>query len=430
MWLGLASRQPKARALELVASAEKGGLVPGGLTVFQRLLLARLYLAADQQDKAVDTYISVATPVLAGSASTLQPNALATDPFGRDNGLMLFTGLGLFDEARQRLDAAHLNRFVAAMLELAKPPSSPAAEQNYARFALVMFVRSQQAGVALPALQPIAATFTPATTWSRPEVLQEVFARARLGRTDDAVRLLQTTLQRDPDTRDLITAAQSNAMFAFRQYQIALGISGEPLFLGPFGTSGSGIEEFKPLFPTSATAWPGADAWVARVARELPAWIDQKAVNREAGVQLLSLIALRLQQMGDRAGVAAAAKGLSDALKANRVSLKTATLAVSIADKVGAPVDLAVAQDLVRTNRLHISRVVAVITRTSQAEGPAAALQLGDAAATFSSNDDLLRTLVTIAQASGNAAEVQRWTDRQKQVAAARAQLAKKAPGK
>jgi hypothetical protein len=295
---------------------------------------------------------------------------------------------------------------------------------------MVMYVRALQAGLTIAPLQDVVATFQPTPGWTRPEILQAVFTRARLGRTDEAMRLLQTTLQRDLDTRDAFNAAASNAMFAARQYQIALGLSGDPQLIGPFGTSGQGVEEFKPLFPAKADAWPGAGAWVARVARDVAGWIEQRSINREAGMQVLSLAALRLRQLGDAEGTRAASRSLSDALRTSRVSVKTATLATLVADRVGTPIELAVAQDLVRGNRLHISRVVSVIARTAQAESPARALELGAVAATFTSNDDLLKQLVSIAQASGNTAEVQRWTDRQRQVTAARAQLARKPVGR
>ena len=108
------------------------------------------------------------------------------------------------------------------------------------------------------------------------------------------------------------------------------------------------------------------------------------------------------------------------------MSLKTASLSVTAAEKAGAPVDLAVVQDLVRVNRLHSSKVLAAITRTEKAEGAERALQLGEAAAAFSSSDELLKQLMMIAKTAGRADDLQKWTDRQQQVAAARAQLAKK----
>ena len=111
--------------------------------------------------------------------------------------------------------------------------------------------------------------------------------------------MLQGVLKRDLDTRDPITAVMSNAMFAARQYQQALGLVGDALLLGPFGTSGQGVEEFKPLFPTKADAWPGAGDWVARAAREVPAWAEARSVNRDAASQLLSLLVIRLNQMGN-----------------------------------------------------------------------------------------------------------------------------------
>jgi hypothetical protein len=88
--------------------------------------------------------------------------------------------------------------------------------------------------------------------WTRPDVLQAVYARAQLGRMDEALALLQTALQRDLESREIFNAAVSNAMFASRQYQIALGLVGDAQLLGPFVTAGQGIEGFKPLFAVKA----------------------------------------------------------------------------------------------------------------------------------------------------------------------------------
>jgi hypothetical protein len=102
---------------------------------------------------------------------------------------------------------------------------------------------------------------------------------------------------------------------------------------------------------------------------------------------------------------------------------------MSAAEKVGAPIDLDVLQEMVRSNRLHISRVVPVLTRTAQAQGADAAIRLGEVAAQFTSNEELLAKLVELAKSSGNAAETERWTTRQKQAADARELLKKKSSG-
>jgi hypothetical protein len=156
-------------------------------------------------------------------------------------------------------------------------------------------VRSTQLGLSIPAPRPRSPQ--PGPAWTRPEILQAA-SRAPLA-VDEALRMLQGVLKRDLDTRDPITAVMSNAMFAARQYQQALGLVGDALLLGPFGTSGQGVEEFKPLFPTKADAWPGAGDWVARAAREVPAWAEARSVNRDAASQLLSLLVIRLNQMGN-----------------------------------------------------------------------------------------------------------------------------------
>ena len=88
--------------------------------------------------------------------------------------------------------------------------------------------------------------------------------------------------------------------------------------------------------------------------------------------------------------------------------------------------ELSLLQEQVRANRLPIRLAVGVITRTAEAEGPAAALKLGEAAATFTSNDELIKQLVAIANTSGDPAAISKWTTRQQEAAAARTALVRK----
>ena len=427
IWLGLAAKQPKERAAELVAAAEQGSVAEVASSGLARLFLARLYVQAGMLDKAATAYVNVVTGVLAGTNNTLQLNSIVdTDPYGRDNGLWQFTGLTLFDEARRNLDADGLNRFVSEMLTVSRPATSPAIQVAYTKFVNVLFVKASRLGLKIPALDREAGPLPLQSMMTRPETLQAAFVRARLGRTDEALDILKTVIQRDFDARVVISAAQSNALYAARQYQVALGLTGDVQMIGPFGLTGSGIEEMKPLFPATETEWPGGVAWVSRVATEVPKWIAQGAVNRDAGMQVLCLVSLRLQQLGDTAGAQAAARDLSTALAKGPVSLKATALTAMVGDKVGAPIALSLLQEQVRANRLPIKLVVGIITRTAEAESPAAALKLGDVAASFTSNDDLIHQLVTIAKASGDNAAIDKWNTRQQEIATAKALLTKR----
>jgi hypothetical protein len=427
IWLGLAAKRPKERAAELVAAAEQGNVAEVASSGLARLFLARLYVQAGMIDKATTAYVNVATGVLAGTNNTLQLNSIIdTDPYGRDNGLWQFTGLTLFEEARKNLDADGLNRFVSEVLTVSRPAASPAIQVSYTKFVNVLFVKASRLGLKIPALDREAGSLPLQSMMTRPETFQAAFVRARLGRVDEALDILKSVIQRDFDARVVISAAQSNALFAARQYQIALGLTGDVQMIGPFGLTGQGIEEMKPLFPATEAEWPGGVAWVSRVATEVPKWIAQGAVNRDAGMQVLCLVSLRLQQLGDNAGAQAAARELSTALAKGPVSLKATALTAMVGDKVGAPIDLELLQEQVRTSRLPVKLVIGVITRTADTEGPAAALKLGDVAASSTSNDDLIRQLVAIAKASGDAAAIDKWTSRQQAVAAAKAQLQKR----
>jgi hypothetical protein len=422
VWLSLASEQPDTKAVELAAQVDAGSLTVSTLTGYPRLLLARLYAKAGRRDEAVEHYSAVVTEVLAGAANTMPYSSIVADAYGRDNQLMLFTGIGLFDEMRAHLDAAGLAQVVTTMVDLTKPVGTPSLDQWFARFALILNARAREAGVTIPALHEAAGALPVVEAWPRAETLHAAAARARIGKLDDALRILQMTLRRDLDVRQPLVSSIST--IATRQYQIALGLVGDTTMLGPFGPVPMGIEEFKPLFPATADAWPGAREWVAGAARSIPDWITAGSISRDAGVQLLSLLVLRLHQMGDAAGVASAAAPLTALLRDGLVSLRTASIASAVTDTVNVPLDLALLQGLVRENRLHVSRVTRVLARTAEVEGPDRALALGETAAQFTSADELLRQLVAIARSADNTAEVEKWTARQRAASAARAALA------
>jgi hypothetical protein len=198
---------------------------------------------------------------------------------------------------------------------------------------------------------------------------------------------------------------------------------GDTTMLGPFGMTGAGIEELKPLFPVTDKEWPGGAAWVSRVAAEVSAWLAKDEINRDAGMQVLTLVALRLQQLGDLAAAKAIAVHLSGTLAKGPAALKSTALSAMVADRVGAPLDLPILQEQVRTNRLPTKMALGIIARTAEVEGAPAALKLGEFAATFTSNDDLIKQLIGIAKTSGDQAAIDKWTTRQQEATAARTAL-------
>ena len=427
IWVSVASKMPKERAAELAAIAEQGGVAEVATTAVAQLALARLYVQAGLPEKALPAYVSVVNRIVAGTNNTLQADTLTqTDPYGRDNGLYQFTAITLFDEVRNKLGADALGTFVTEMLAAARPAASPSIQVSYTKFVNILFVRSARLGVRIPALDREAASLPTLAMMTRPEMLQSAYVRARVGKVDEALAIIKSIIQRDFEARTIITALQSNSLYASRQYQIALGLIGDASMMGPFGMTGAGIEEMKPLFPATAAEWPDGIAWVKRVATEIPAWLGQGDINRDAAMQVMTLLALRLQQLGDLDGAKALAGHLSTALARGPVSLKATALAMMAGDRVGAPLQLSVLQDQVRANRLPIRLVVGVLTRTAEAEGAAAALKLGEAAATFTSNDELIRQLVTIAKTSGDQSAIDKWNQRQQDANAARQALVKK----
>ncbi|MCC7186640.1 MAG: hypothetical protein IT185_10390 [Acidobacteria bacterium] len=423
VWLGVAAAQSRERATPLYALADQAGRGRMVGPALEQMLTARLAAVAGHGDAALTRYRELATRLLAGTGATLQPNTLQADAYGRDNGVMTFTGIGLWEEGLQWLDAPRFAQLVDDMLTLARPSDSMPVRAAHSKFVNVLYVKMAQAGLRIPALEREALAIAPMSVWTRPELLQAIFARAHAGRTDDALALLKPLLTRELEVRPAIDTTLTSQLFAARQYQVALGLAGDFQALGPFGMTGTGVEEFKPLFASSTTGWPGAAEWVSTVTQSVVTWLAAGEVNRDAALQMLALTATRFGQLGrveDRTRVLST---LADALAAAPASLRTTSLVVAICDAHNVPLALPLVQQLAREGRLDLSMLPAVLVRTKADQGITAALALGRALAAFTSDDGMLGQMVVLARESGDAAAVTEWTDRRTQAAAARKAL-------
>lgn len=424
VWIGVAATQPRDRAVSLYTLADQAGRGRMTSPALEQLLTARLAAVAGQGDAALARYRELATRLLAGTGATLQPNTLQADAYGRDNGVMTFTGIGLWEEGLKWLDGPRFAQLVADMLTLARPSDSMPVRAAHSRFVNVLYVKMAQAGLRIPALEREALAIAPMSVWTRPELLQAIFARAHAGRTADALALLKPVMSRELEVRPAVDSALTTQLFAARQFQVALGLSGDLQALGPFGMTGMGIEEFKPLFAASTTGWPEAAGWVSAVTDAVSTWLADGTVNRDAALQMLGLTATRFGQLGrveDRTRVLAT---LAQALAAAPASVRTTSLGVALCDAHKVPLALPVVQQLARDARLDLSMLSAVLTRTKTDEGIAAALTLGRELAGYTSDDGLLGQMVLLARESGDAAIVTEWTDRRTRAAAARKALA------
>lgn len=423
VWLGVAAAQSRERAVPLYALADRAGRGRMSGPALEQLLTARLAAVAGQGDAALARYRDLATRLLAGTGATLQPNTLQADAYGRDNAVMTFTGLGLWDEGLQWLDAPRFAQLVDDMLTLARPSDSMPVRAAHSRFVNLLYVRMAQAGRRIPALEREALAIAPMSVWTRPELLQAIFARAHAGRTAEALDWLKPLLSRELEMRPTVDTTLTSQLFAARQYQVALGLAGDFQALGPFGMTGSGIDEFKPLFAASTTGWPEAADWVSAVTKAVSGWLAAGEVNRDAALQMLALTATRLGQLGrteERAGVLTT---LAEALASAPASLRTTSLVVALCEAHKVPVALPLVQQLAREARLDLSMLPAVLSRTRADQGITAALALGRDLAAFTSDDGLLGQMVVLARESGDAAAVTEWTDRRSRAAAARKAL-------
>jgi predicted Zn-dependent protease len=426
LWLAFAARQSDADARPLLDIAERG-LTASELTAYQRVLLARLTAKAGRSARAAEIYQAVAASALAEDPAAAN-NYYEADPYGKDNGFTLFTAMGLYDEAQAHLDRDGVARVVGSLLSLVPPRPQPDYQQLHARFLMRLQHRLLDANQSIPIVDQAVNAIRLTDASPRQDVLLAVLLRARVGKIDEAMTMLRSALKKDFD----VTVAWQDP---FANYYGKRGTGAYATLLGLGGGRGSSgvepkaaaraVEEVAALFPTRADAWPRgqAQAWIARVAGELPRWVEQQAVNRDAAVQTLAVVVRRLHQIGDASGARAAVASLSALLRGATVSSRAATLAVAVTDTVGIPIDLTIAQELVRANLLDIGTATDVVKRTAREEGAEPALTLGDAAATLTSNQDLLNELVRIARTAGNEAQAQRWIARRQQAASARAKL-------
>ncbi len=425
LWLSLAAQESPEKARDLVDEVERAGVMARLGSEYQRVLLARLYARAGFTGPAVDLYRAVLTSVLADASGTDTSVGYgwSADPYGRDNGLTLFTARGLYEEAQQHLDLGGLELFAGDLLALVRP-RGPELEPVYAQLALMLQQQTLDAGQPVEAVQKVADALRVGVDWSRQDVLQATDARAQSGQVDEALTLLRTALKKELDLAKASPAAARMAQ-ATRGYRVALGVGADlPLVNTP--RAASGVEAFSSLFPARADAWPGADAWVSRAAREVPNWVEQRAVNRDAAVQVLSLLTLRLHQMGNVADAQDAVRHLGQLLRGGRVSVKAATLAVAVAQRAAAPIEFAVLKDLIRDSGISVGDIAAVVERTVQVEGPERAVELAELAATYTSDDALLSRLISIAHRVGGVAQAQGWIDRRNEAASARSSLKRK----
>lgn len=412
LWMELAVRLPRESVKDLPVLAEQTLLAGGTPGDYQRIQLARLYARAGRSEQAIGLY-SVAT------VSAL----VSTDyRFSRSEGLALFSAMGLCLDAERHLDLESQAGYFNQLAQITKPSGGPAFEVWHQRFALWILDRASVARVPaervrglLPALETSKAR--------REDLIRFAGSQSRLVGTEPALASLKIALRKgaDPQPAPSSSPFENNAV----RYSMNLGFRSTQFNSGPNDAANEPplLLAFKGLFPTRADAWPTAREWVVRSAQAIPGWIASSEVDPDLALQVLALLTLRQQQMG-LPEAATSAKELSQLLeRPQRISPATATLAVAVAERVKAPINLGVARKLVANRSLDVRLLANLLQRSAKTEGTPAALALGEIALDYTRNEALLRELESLAKNSGDAVAVRRYAQLRQQAASARTLL-------
>lgn len=414
LWMELAIRQKPEVMRDLPVIAEKALLGMGPTSDYQRIQLARLYARVGRSAEAVGIY-----SVAAVSAMAAQNNRFG---FNRSERPSLFSAIGLAADAEAHLDAEGLTRFFAQLVQITKPYGGPAHDPIYQRYLLWLSERALDADVTTERLQ--AAITPPNPKEARQEdLIRYARFQSRVAAPDKALPALRAALRKPAERKS--PANFSAEVQTVMRYQQSLGFQGSLGLIAPANRSADSgaLMLFKKMFPVRVEAWPTARAWVALSARAIPAWVDAGEVDTDLALQVLSLIALRQRQLG-MAEVATTTGELSRLLgRADRVTPATATLALAVAGKVGAPLAMEVVRKLAVAQLLDVRQLAAQVRRSAATEGAPAALALGESVLVYTQNDALLAELETLARTSGREEQLGRLKKIREQASTARAVL-------
>lgn len=407
VWLELAIREPRESAAAALALAEKVLLTTGPVPEYQRIQLARLYARAGRPDQAVGAYQVLAISIMAGQ------NLRS----GRGDASALFSATGLFSDAEKYLDREGLAALLPALVQATNAHGAPALEIWHQRFRLWLAERALRAGVAPERVRPLVAGIDLAKA-RREDLVRYALAQSRLAPAADALPTLKTALRRGAENQQASFSMDANTS----RYLMGLGLRSSAV-VSINATESPAPPLFKGVFPTRAAAWSGAREWVEAAGKAVPGWIGTAGVDGELALQVLAIVALRQSQLG-LAEAAGTARELARALgQLDRLSTSTATLAVAVAEKMGVPVEVAVIRKLIAGGRLDVRQLAGLVQRVAEAEGPAAALALGETALGYTQNDDLLRELEVLARKAGDEERLRRLNGIRTQADEARAKF-------
>ena len=175
------------------------------------------------------------------------------------------------------------------------------------------------------------------------------------------------------------------------------------------------------FFPEDSSVFRDPVAWYRGLAAKVAEWLDSERINTTEAARISAFAGLRLAELGMGESTveivtrALAWEGLSPDSSLYLVDAARAAGAFELAN--------ATERTLFEKNELRLERVQELVARVLEAEGPEAALDLGDSLTTYTLHPRLLEVLVEAAQAHGDPERLDAVTRLQAQAEAARARL-------
>ncbi|MCP3915531.1 MAG: tetratricopeptide repeat protein [bacterium] len=350
--------------------------------------VARAYARTGGNEEATRLYRWCATQTQSpsrfwGSSGTVSANALVK-------------------EVKETLEGDDRLAVIEAILTFADPGADTWSREGYEVLAIETWLELAGPAEALARCEAICdATTDFSSGLRRRTALRAAHLFARAGETERALACFEVGLCKlDP----------------------ALFTSDDPYrFIYPERPGSIGHADLRRLFPKDFTEWPNAAEWFRAAARALEEWIVAERVRESNATMALALLARRIFEAGDAeesARLIGVLEGLDGLSPSRQLWIADATRAVGLSDRAEA-----IERRLLQERRLRFARVPEVVARVLEAEGPDAALALGDSALAATRIEALTEVLLRAARAKGDAEGIARWEGEIASRVAAQAEL-------
>jgi tetratricopeptide (TPR) repeat protein len=294
----------------------------------------------------------------------------------------------LLNDVIDNLKGTHRDEAVSAILASSEPePTYFFGMDGYENLVLTTWVRLLGPEAALERARPICENI--ANTGQMPRrraAATAAWLLARAGEQDRALACLEVALCK---------------------LDAPAGLE-HPHYVTYF-TSGGRISDpdLQKLFPKGFEGWKEPSGWLEQALGKVRAWHEADRVTDYYAFRLLSVLAMRLHEVGNEQ---AAGTAFEQAQELAQSGVSQLLWVIDIARLIGRT-DYADATELQLLNegRLHIERVPEVVSRIKKTEGPEAALALGEKAAEYTLHPDLLDLLASCAEEAGKPDRAQHW---------------------